>query len=123
MTVCRPAATAGGGIQSRGADHDPVQRLRILHPNTRRAGRLQVRSVQQHQGAECLVKWQLIKLDMMVQSYQATVAMYRRLAPLQEKMFRHMEREVDDLDEADRWKLGRTKTTTRTSRTRATEGC
>jgi hypothetical protein len=53
---------------------------------------------------ECLVKWQLIKLDLMVQSYQATVAMYRRLAPLQEKMFRHMEREIDDLDEGERWK-------------------
>ncbi len=55
---------------------------------------------------ECLVKWQLIKLDLMVQSYQATVAMYRRLAPLQEKMFRHMEREIDDLDEGESWKQG-----------------
>jgi hypothetical protein len=54
---------------------------------------------------ECLIKWQLIKIDTMVQSYQATLAMYRRLAPLQEKMFRHMEREIDDIDEADRWKL------------------
>ena len=41
----------------------------------------------------------------MVQSYQATVAMYRRLAPLQEKMFRHMEREIDDIDESDKWKI------------------
>jgi hypothetical protein len=32
--------------------------------------------------------------------------MYRRFAPLQEKMFRHMEREIDDADEADRWKYG-----------------
>ncbi len=55
---------------------------------------------------ECLVKWQLVKLDLMVQSYQATVAMYRRLAPLQEKMFRHMEREIDDLDEGESWKQG-----------------
>ena len=55
---------------------------------------------------ECLAKWQLIKIDIMVRSYQATLAMYKRLAPLQEKMFRHMEREVDDIDEADRWKYG-----------------
>ena len=30
--------------------------------------------------------------------------MYRRFAPLQEKLFKHMEREIDDVDEADRWK-------------------
>ncbi len=53
---------------------------------------------------ECLGKWQLIKLDVMVRSYQATLDMYRRLAPLQEKMFRHMQREVDEIDEADSWK-------------------
>ncbi|MBP7935664.1 MAG: hypothetical protein KA354_13540 [Phycisphaerae bacterium] len=53
---------------------------------------------------ECLVKWQLIKLDMMVQAYQATVEVYRKLAPLQEKMIRHMEREMKDIDEADSWK-------------------
>ena len=53
---------------------------------------------------ECLIKWQLIKIDVMVRSYQATVAMYKRLAPLQAKMFRHMEREIDDIDESDSWK-------------------
>ncbi|MFQ6048452.1 MAG: hypothetical protein ACE5K7_03720 [Phycisphaerae bacterium] len=52
----------------------------------------------------CLVKWQLIKLDMMVRAYQATVQIYRRIAPLQEKIFRQMEREADQMDEADRWK-------------------
>jgi hypothetical protein len=30
--------------------------------------------------------------------------MYRKFAPLQEKMFRHMEREIDEADESDRWK-------------------
>jgi hypothetical protein len=53
---------------------------------------------------DCLVKWQLIKLDTMVQAYQATVQMYQRMAPLQEKMFRHMERELDDVDDAEAWK-------------------
>lgn len=53
---------------------------------------------------ECLVKWQLVKLDIMVRSYQMTVEAYRRLAPLQEKMIRHMEQELNEQEEADRWK-------------------
>lgn len=52
----------------------------------------------------CLQKWQLIKIETMVQAYQATIQIYQRLAPLQEKMFRHMEREVEDMDDADSWK-------------------
>ena len=55
---------------------------------------------------ECLIKWQLLKLDTMVQAYQATVAIYQKLAPMQEKMFRHMEREIDDVEDADQWKHG-----------------
>jgi hypothetical protein len=53
----------------------------------------------------CLTKWQLIKIEQMVQAYQATLDYYRRLAPMQEKMFRVMEREMDDLDESENWKL------------------
>jgi len=53
---------------------------------------------------ECLVKWQLIQLRVIAQSHQATLEMYERFAPLQEKMFKHMEREIDEVDEADRWK-------------------
>jgi hypothetical protein len=62
---------------------------------------------------ECLLKWQLLRidaqlarLDTMVRAYQATLEMYKRLAPLQEKMIRHMEREIDEADEADSWKYG-----------------
>ncbi len=51
------------------------------------------------------MKWQLIKTDLMVQAYHTTLEFYRRLAPMQEKMFRHMEREIEDMDEADRWKI------------------
>ena len=60
---------------------------------------------------ECLSKWQLIKssetarqMDRMVRAYEATVKMYEKLAPLQEKMFRHMEREIEDFDETEGWK-------------------
>ena len=54
---------------------------------------------------ECLAKWQIVQLNVIAQSHQATLDMYRRFAPLQEKMFKHMEREIDEVDEADRWKV------------------
>jgi len=54
---------------------------------------------------ECLVKWQLLKLNQMVANYQAMLDYYRKLSPLQEKMFKVMERELDDIDESDRWKV------------------
>ena len=53
---------------------------------------------------ECLAKWQLVQLNVIAESHQATLEMYQRLAPLQERMFKHMEREIDEADEADRWK-------------------
>jgi hypothetical protein len=54
----------------------------------------------------CLQKWQLYKLTKLTRAYQATVEIYERLAPLQEKMMRHMEREIDEVEEADKWKYG-----------------
>jgi len=53
---------------------------------------------------ECLQKWQLHQLLTIARSHQATLDMYKRLAPLQEKMFKQMEREIEETDEADRWK-------------------
>jgi hypothetical protein len=55
---------------------------------------------------ECLAKWQLIKINQMAASYQATLDYYRKLAPLQEKMFRVMEREIDEMDESEKWRAG-----------------
>ncbi|MCG8408497.1 MAG: hypothetical protein MI923_25125 [Phycisphaerales bacterium] len=62
---------------------------------------------------ECLAKWQLLKtgelthkMDRLVKAYEATLDIYRRMQPLQEKMFKHMEREIDEVDEADSWKHG-----------------
>jgi len=55
---------------------------------------------------ECLAKWQLLKTNQMVASYQATLSYYQKLAPMQEKMFKVMEREIDDLSESDKWKVG-----------------
>jgi len=54
---------------------------------------------------ECLAKWQLIKINQMVAAYHATLDYYRKLAPMQEKMFQVMEREIDDMNEAEKWKI------------------
>ncbi len=53
---------------------------------------------------ECLVKWQLLRLDLMTRAYMMTVAEYRKLAPLQEKLYRRMSREIDEMDDNDSWK-------------------
>jgi hypothetical protein len=53
---------------------------------------------------ECLVKWQLLRLDLMTRAYMMTVAEYRKLAPLQDKLYRHMSREIDEMDDNESWK-------------------
>jgi len=66
-------------------------------------------------GPECLAKWQLLrsseltqKMDRLVTAYEATLEIYRRMQPLQEKMFRHMEQEIDEVEDSDSWKYGDT---------------
>jgi hypothetical protein len=54
---------------------------------------------------ECLAKWQLIRLDMLVASYQQMLKWYGKLAPLQDKIFQYMQREIEDIDEAEQWKI------------------
>jgi hypothetical protein len=53
---------------------------------------------------ECIQKWQLIRLDMLLANYQAMLQMNQKLAPLQDKMIKYMEREMDGLDEGEKWK-------------------
>jgi hypothetical protein len=55
--------------------------------------------------AECIAKWQLIRLDMLVASYQSKLQWQGKLAPLQDKIFKYMKREIDSIDESDQWKL------------------
>ena len=57
---------------------------------------------------ECLMKWQLVKLDVMVRAYMSTIQHYKKLAPMQEKMMKAMERELDEMDEGESWKYGGT---------------
>jgi hypothetical protein len=42
---------------------------------------------------------------MLVASYQRMTKWYGRLAPLQDKLFKYMQREIEDIDEAERWKV------------------
>ena len=53
---------------------------------------------------DCLGKWQLLRLDGLLQAYHATLRWYQKLAPMQEKMFDMMKREMEDIDDADDWK-------------------
>jgi hypothetical protein len=53
---------------------------------------------------ECIQKWQLIKINQMVDAYHATLSYYQKLAPMQDKLFKAMERELDDMQEGENWK-------------------
>ena len=55
--------------------------------------------------AECIAKWQLIRLDMLVAGYHEMLKWQARFAPLQDKIFKYMQREIEDIDESDHWKL------------------
>ncbi len=54
---------------------------------------------------ECIAKWQLIRLDMLLASYQGMLKWYGKMAPLQDKIIQFMQREINELDEADSWKV------------------
>ena len=54
---------------------------------------------------ECIMKWQLIRLDMLLASYQGMLKWQGKLAPLQDKIFKYMQRELEDMDESERWKI------------------
>ena len=54
---------------------------------------------------ECIAKWQLIRLDMLVANYQGMMKWYGKLAPLQDKLINFMQREINELDETENWKL------------------
>lgn len=61
----------------------------------------------------CIAKLQLLretengqKLDRLVNAYESTLSIYRRLQPMQEKIMEHMEREISETEETDSWKFG-----------------
>jgi hypothetical protein len=42
---------------------------------------------------------------MLLVSYQGMLKWYGKLGPLQDKIIRYMQREINELDETDSWKL------------------
>jgi len=54
---------------------------------------------------ECIAKWQLIRLDMLTASYQGMLKWQGKLAPLQDKIFKYMKRELEDMEESELWRL------------------
>lgn len=53
---------------------------------------------------ECLTKWQLLRLDTLIQYQERMQQVYDRLAPMQEKLFNYMEHEIDEQEDAESWK-------------------
>lgn len=54
---------------------------------------------------ECLAKWQLLRLDVLVSHSQAMLSGQLKLAPIQDKLYKYVKRELDDLDESESWKI------------------
>lgn len=54
---------------------------------------------------ECLMKWQLLRLDLLVTHYRTMLSWQQKMAPIQDKLFKYVKRELDDIDEAERWKF------------------
>jgi len=55
---------------------------------------------------ECLAKWQLLKLNTVIHFQERLQEIYDRMAPMQEKLFSFMEREISEQEEAESWKQG-----------------
>lgn len=53
---------------------------------------------------ECLAKWQLLRLDMLVAGHQRMTNWQEKMSPMQDKIFKYIRRELDDIEEADQWK-------------------
>ncbi|AQQ69996.1 hypothetical protein SMSP2_00333 [Limihaloglobus sulfuriphilus] len=55
---------------------------------------------------ECLTKWQLMKTDHLIANMNMLLRSQQKLAPIQDKLIKFMEREIDDIEETDSWKYG-----------------
>ena len=54
---------------------------------------------------ECLMKWQILRLDLLVTHHQTMLSWQQKMAPMQDKIFKYIKRELDDIEDADRWKI------------------
>ena len=46
-----------------------------------------------------------VAVDALVANHRGLLSWYERMAPLQDKIFKFVQREMDDIDETERWKL------------------
>ncbi|MBW8016315.1 MAG: hypothetical protein FVQ82_09025 [Planctomycetes bacterium] len=53
---------------------------------------------------ECLQKMQIMRLDMLAASYRSMLYWQEKMGPMQNKLFKYVEREIDDIDETESWK-------------------
>lgn len=54
---------------------------------------------------ECLQKWQILRLEMLLAGYGQMLAAQQSMEPMHRKMMQYVEREIDGINEADQWKL------------------
>lgn len=53
---------------------------------------------------ECLMKWQLLRLDLLVSNHQSSLEWQKKIAPIQNKILKYVNREINDIEESDSWK-------------------
>ena len=53
---------------------------------------------------ECIQKWQLIRLDMLVAGHRNLISWYEKMGPMQKKIFKYVQKELEGIDEAESWK-------------------
>ena len=54
---------------------------------------------------ECLAKWQLLRLDMIASAQNKQLAAQEQMAPIQDKIFKYIKRELEDIDESEKWNI------------------
>ena len=54
---------------------------------------------------ECLIKWQLLRIETLIATFRSMSAWQEKLAPVQDKILKYVKRELQDLDETERWKV------------------
>lgn len=55
---------------------------------------------------ECLAKWQLMRLDILSSLLEEQNRYSRRIGPLQDKLIKYVEREIEEMEEGEDWKYG-----------------
>ena len=53
---------------------------------------------------ECLQKMQIMRLDMLATSYRSMLHWQEKMGPMQNKLFKYVQREIDDMDDTEGWK-------------------